>query len=231
LQTHRFWLVRHALVDAASLAYLYGTNDVPLCETALETQSGTFAGLAARLPRPARLICTPLSRTQLTLQAITAAGYPGHAPALDAAFVEQDFGAFQGQPIASFDGRPAGERHPFWPIDAAETPPGGENFDMMIARVGARLEALAAATDGFDHTVIVTHGGAIRAACAHALALSAHQALCLSVENLSLTRLEHDERGWRLASLNEHISTPACETSPAFTDAGHSRNRRQDQRP
>jgi broad specificity phosphatase PhoE len=226
LQTHRFWLVRHALVDAASLAYLYGTNDVPLCETALEAQSGTFAGLAARLPRPARLICTPLSRTQLTLQAITAAGYPGHAPALDAAFVEQNFGAFQGQPIAHFDARPVGERHPFWPIDAAETPPGGENFDMMIERVGARLEALAADTADQNHTVIVTHGGAIRAACAHALGLTAHQALCLSVENLSLTRLEHDERGWRVGSINEHVTEPACEKTSAFTDAGHSLNRR-----
>ncbi len=182
---------------------------MPLCETALGRQAGTFAGLAARLPRPARIICTPLSRTQLTLQAIVAAGYPPAAPALDAAFVEQNFGRFQGLPIAQFDGRAAGTRHPFWPIHADETPPGGENFAMMTARVGARLEALSADTDAFENTVIVSHGGAIRAACAHALGLTAHQALCLSVENLSLTRLEHDERGWRVASLNEHVSPPA----------------------
>jgi alpha-ribazole phosphatase len=87
---HRFWLVRHALVDAAALAYLYGTNDVPLCETALADQAGTFAGLAARLPHRARLICTPLTRTQATHREIVAAGYPPGMPAIDAAFVEQD---------------------------------------------------------------------------------------------------------------------------------------------
>jgi alpha-ribazole phosphatase len=54
---------------------------------------------------------------------------------------------------------------------------------------------------------VVTHGGAIRAICAHALGLSAHQALHLSVDNISLTRLEHNASGWRLVSLNEHLST------------------------
>jgi alpha-ribazole phosphatase len=223
---HRFWLVRHALVDAAALAYLYGTNDVPLCETALADQAGTFAGLAARLPHRARLICTPLTRTQATHREIVAAGYPPGMPTIDAAFVEQDFGAFQGRPIAEFEARGADARHPFWPIHAAETPPQGENFAMMMARVGQRLDALAADTEGADHTVIITHGGAIRAACAHALGLTPHQALCLSVENLSLTRLEHDARGWRLTGLNEHVTPPACEPAPAFTDAGHSLNQR-----
>jgi len=217
---HRFWLIRHALVDAKALAYLYGINDVPLCDTALVADSERYEELAARLPRQARLICTPLSRTQLTAAAIMRAGYPEQRPVIDAAFVEQNFGAYQGMPIAGFDSRLAGERHPYWPIHEGETPPGGESFGDMIRRVGAGLDRLAA-DETETNFVVVSHGGAIRAACAHALGLSPHQALCLAVDNLSVTRLEHNKHGWRVLSINEHISTLACETtgSASITDA------------
>jgi broad specificity phosphatase PhoE len=215
---HRFWLIRHALVAAASLSYLYGTDDVPVCEPTMAEQTDRYAALAARLPRRARWICTPLTRTQHTAAAIFRAGYPLQTPRIDPAFVEQNFGDWQGLPISGFDARARGERHPFWPIHAAETPPGGESFDAMIARVGAGLDALVdgSATD----TVIVSHGGAIRAACAHALGLSAHQALCLSIDNISLTRLEHHAHGWRVLSVNEHLSSFACETAGASSPAG-----------
>jgi alpha-ribazole phosphatase len=218
----RFWLIRHALVHADSLTRLYGTDDVPVCDATMAADAPRYAALAARLPRPARLVCTPLSRTQLTAAAIMRAGYPAQTPLIDAAFVEQNFGALQGTPIAHFDTRPAGGRHPFWPIHAEETPPGGENFDEMILRVGDGLERLRE-TAGSRDTIIVSHGGAIRAAIAHALGLSAHQALCLSIENISLTKLEHNASGWRVLSVNEHFSTSACGTSGATSIPG-SRN-------
>jgi broad specificity phosphatase PhoE len=219
--THRFWLVRHALVHPDSLTYLYGTNDVPVCDTTMAADAPRYAALAARLPRPARLVCTPLSRTQLTAAAVMRAGYPEQTPLIDAAFVEQNFGDFQGLPVREFDTRPIARlqgapqtnaRHPFWPIHAEETPPGGESFDAMIARVGAGLERLAGNATG-DNTIIVSHGGAIRAACAHALGLTAHQALCLAVDNISLTRMERNDHGWRVLSINEHLSTLTCETT------------------
>ena len=208
---HRFWLVRHALVDASALSYLYGTDDVGICDATMAADASRYAALAACLPRPARLVCSPLSRTQLTAGAIIRAGYPAQTPLIDAAFIEQDFGSYQGMPISRFDQRGLEERHPFWPIHAAETPPGGESFDAMIARVGAGLEHLLVQPPGRD-TIIVSHGGAIRAACAYALGLSAHQALCLSVDNISLTRLEYHDHGWKIISMNEHLSMLTCET-------------------
>jgi len=220
--THRFWLIRHALVDASALTYLYGTNDVPVCGTTMAADAPRYAALAARLPRPARLIATPLSRTQLTAAAIIRAGYPEVPVAIDPAFVEQDFGDYQGMPIAGFDSRNRDERHPFWPIHAAETPPGGESFDAMIRRVGAALDRLNVTASGRD-TIIISHGGAIRAACAHALGLTAHQALSFAIDNISLTRLEHNDNGWRLMSVNEHLFTTvraACEpASPRTIEA------------
>jgi broad specificity phosphatase PhoE len=89
----------------------------------------------------------------------------------------------------------------------------------MIRRVGAGLERLLASAEGRD-TIIVSHGGAIRAAVAHTLGLSAHQALCLSVENISLTRIEHHKSGWRVISVNEHFATPACGANAAPSIAG-----------
>jgi alpha-ribazole phosphatase len=216
---HRFWLIRHARVHADSLTRLYGTDDVPVCDVTMAADAPAYAALAARLPRPARLVCTPLVRTQATAAALVRAGYPHQTPLLDPAFVEQNFGALQGTPIAHFDARPAAGRHPFWPIHAEETPPGGERFDDMIQRVGAGLERLLASAEGRD-TIIVSHGGAIRAAVAHALGLSAHQALCLSVENISLTRLEHHTGGWRAVAINEHFATQACGLRDACSSSG-----------
>jgi broad specificity phosphatase PhoE len=201
----RLWLIRHALVHPDALTFLYGTQDVAICDVTMAADTHRYTALAARLPRPARLIVTPLSRTQLTAEAIFAAGFPAQDWDIDPAFIEQDFGDWQGTPIHQFNNRPALSRHPFWPIAAAETPPGGESFAAMILRVGAAVERLAGGPD--DDVIVISHGGAIRAAVAHALGLTPHQALSLSVENISLTRLEHNGSGWRLISLNEQLST------------------------
>ena len=206
---HRFWLIRHALVHRDSLAFLYGTNDVPVCAETMNAQSGAYAALAARLPRPAQVVCTPLTRTQLTADALVRAGYPAHERLIDPAFMEQDFGEWQGVPISRFEARNNTERHPFWPIHAVETPPGGESFPHLIARVGAGLEALRQNVTG-RHIIIVSHGGAIRAACAYAMGLTPHQALCLQIDNISLTRLAYTKQGWRVLSVNEHFFTPTC---------------------
>jgi alpha-ribazole phosphatase len=201
----RFWLIRHAVVIREAQKFLYGRNDVPVCTEAMAGDAPRYAALAARLPRPGRFLVTPLSRTHATAAALMRAGYPAHELIEDADFIEQDFGTWQGQDLQDFSGRPVDRRHPFWPIHAAEQPPQGESFSQVIARVGGGLERLARAADAPDDTIVISHGGAIRAACAHALSLTPHQALSLSIENISLTRLERGPHGWRVVSLNEHL--------------------------
>jgi alpha-ribazole phosphatase len=56
--------------------------------------------------------------------------------------------------------------------------------------------------------VIIAHGGSIRAAVAHAMALEPQQAFQLSVKNLSLTRLERHGADWRIGSVNEEPPLP-----------------------
>ena len=198
----RFWLIRHAIVDENARAMLYGVMDVPLCETSLLEQTPMYSALAARLPRPAAWKVTPLSRTHRTAEAIFAAGYPRIEPEIEPALIEQSLGEWQGLPHAELPARLTLPKHAFWPLAGHERPPGGETLTEVIERVGDALERLAARHPDED-VVIVSHGGAIRAAVAHCLRIGPDNALHLTVQNLSLTRLERTEDGWRVVCVNE----------------------------
>ena len=64
------------------------------------------------------------------------------------------------------------------------------------------MERLAAAHAG-EQVVVVSHGGAIRAAVAHALQIGPDSALHMAIQNLSLTRLERYPDAWRVVCVNE----------------------------
>jgi alpha-ribazole phosphatase len=198
----RFWLIRHAIVDENARAMLYGVMDVPLCETSLLEQAPMYRALATRLPRPAAWKVTPLSRTSRTAEAIFKAGYPRSEPQVEAGLIEQSLGEWQGLPHAELPARLTLPKHAFWPLAGHERPPGGETLAEVIQRVGRALEELASRHPDED-VVIVSHGGAIRAAVAHCLGIGPDNALHLSVQNLSLTRIERLSEGWRVVCVNE----------------------------
>lgn len=201
----RLFLVRHALVEPSARLTLYGSLDVALCEASLRQEVLLHRWLAARLPRPARWVVTPLSRTAATAAAIFAAGYPATPLEVEEDLAEQHLGEWQGIPHEALTARLRHKPHPFWPHGAEERPPGGESLADLRSRVGPALERLAAR--GGD-TVVVAHGGSIRAGLAHALDLSPHQALAFSIKNLSLTRIERHGADWRVASANEEPFAP-----------------------
>ncbi len=198
----RFWLIRHALVDENARAILYGVMDVPLCETTLMDQAPMYQALARRLPAPAVWKVTPLSRTRRTAQTIFAHGYPAAELRVEPDLIEQSLGEWQGLPHAELPAKLALPKHPFWPLSGQEKPPGGESMVEVIERAGQALERLAVEHRGQD-VVVVSHGGTIRAAIAHALAINPDNALPISVQNLSLTRLERSDDGWRVVCVNE----------------------------
>ena len=132
-----FWLIRHALVAENERATLYGVRDVQLCPDSLVAQVPMYQALAARLPQPAAWICTPLSRTRRTAEAIFKAGYPAQDLAVEPDLIEQNLGDYQGlrhaalppllaarRPIRSgrwppTNGRPTGKAWPrFWSASA-----------------------------------------------------------------------------------------------------------------
>lgn len=198
----RFWMLRHAIVEENARAMLYGTMDVLLCPEHLAAQAPLYRLLAERLPRPAHWVVTPLSRTRRTAEAIFAAGYPRTELEVNPALVEQALGEWQGLPHADLPPLLTLPAHAFWPLGGHERPPGGESMADVIARVGEGMEGMAERYGDAD-VVVVSHGGAIRAAVAHALGIGADNALHLAVQNLSLTRLERHPEAWRVVCVNE----------------------------
>ena len=197
-----FWLIRHALVEENARAFLYGVMDVPLCETTLLEQAPMYRALAARLPRPADWLVTPLSRTRRTAEAIFAHGYPPTGLGVEPGLIEQSLGEWQGLPHHELPPKLKNPAHAFWPLGGREKPPGGESMEEVITRAGEAMERLAETHAGRE-VVIVSHGGAIRGAVAHALRIGPDSALHMSIQNLSLTRLERSAAGWRVQCVNE----------------------------
>lgn len=210
----RIFLVRHALVEPTARTVMYGAMDVALCDLALRQEAAAYRWLASRLPAPpARWVVTPLSRTRATAAAIFAAGYPEQPLSVEPDLAEQHLGEWQGLSHERFAEMLRHPPHPFWPHGAEERPPGGESFGDLVGRVAPVMERLAEENAGRD-LVVVAHGGSIRAVLAHALGLSAHQALVFSVKNLSLTRIEKHGSDWRVAAVNEEPWTPPPEPTP-----------------
>ncbi len=198
--TH-FWLIRHALVAENARAMLYGTMDVELCPHTLERQKPDYQALANTLPRTAHWYVTPLMRTRHTAEAILNAGYGETELRISSGMIEQSMGDWQGLAHADVHQRLAQPAHPFWPLAGTERPPNGESMQDTIARVGPTMEHLAQLHPGQD-VVIVSHGGAIRAAIAHALGIAADNALHISIQNISLTKLDRLPEGWRVNTVN-----------------------------
>ena len=197
--TTRWWWIRHAPVTNPD-GLIYGQSDVP-CDT---SDAARFRALAAMLPAGALLVTSHLRRTRETAAALAAAGLELPAPMVETDLAEQHFGAWQGRPRAEVYGELT-DKHPFWLAPAATAPPGGETFSNVVRRAGGAILRLTARHSGRD-IIAVAHGGSIRAAIGLALSLDPDTALGFSIDNLSLTRLDHvgtaDGGNWRVMSIN-----------------------------
>jgi alpha-ribazole phosphatase len=203
----RWWWVRHAPVTANN-GRCYGQTDHP-CDC---SNSVAFAGLAAKLPKDAVWITSPLLRTHMTAAAMVRAGLPGPDPIpgpgalVEPELIEQHFGEWQGKTYAEL-AEQNGNRWPrFWLAPAHAVPPGGESFVQLLARAHPAILRLSGEHAGRD-IIAVTHGGTIRAAVALALDLGPEAALAVTIDNLSVTRIEHfpgndDARSWRVTGVN-----------------------------
>ncbi|MDA0704877.1 MAG: histidine phosphatase family protein [Proteobacteria bacterium] len=217
----RWWWVRHAPVTEDG-GCIYGSSDVKAnCE-----DRPAFEGLARMLPHGAVWVTSHLSRTADTAAAIRAAGHPGSDPAealVERAVAEQNFGTWQGRPRAEVYAE-IGDRHNFWLAPAETRPPEGESFVEVSERVAGAVRRLTAAHGGRD-IVCVAHGGSIRAALRLALDLPPRGALAFSIDNLSVTRLDHiagedgpegDDGVWRIVLVNHapHDGAGALASAP-----------------
>ena len=139
----------------------------------------------------ARIVSSDLARARATaecLQRLT-----GAPLSFEPLLHERNFGDLRGTPYAELG------LDPFAPDYA---PPNGEDWPVFHARVDrawARVQELAAATDG--HLAVVTHGLVCRSLASRHLILADGDVVPERWENTSLTIVDHPSP-WRVRLLN-----------------------------
>ncbi|MDX1738870.1 MAG: histidine phosphatase family protein [Alphaproteobacteria bacterium] len=196
----RWWWVRHAPVTSNE-GKIYGQMDLD-CDC---SDKMLFDNVAAILPQDAICLTSDLKRTHQTAAALQDSGFKPAKKIEEVAFREQSFGDWQGVSYTDFHELRDNIAHRYWLAPAVERAPNGESFVDLMARVGPAITKYSARFEGSD-IVAVTHGGTIRAALALAANVGPEAALAYSIDNVSVTRLDHikgeDSSHWRLSFIN-----------------------------
>jgi broad specificity phosphatase PhoE len=181
-------LVRHGRTDANAQGLLLGRLDPPLSDEG----RAQAAALAARIPRDARVIASPLLRTRQTAEAF---GLPFD---IDERWIELDYGELDGLALRDVPADLWRE----WRADPAFAPPGGESLAALGVRVRAACTELVDEIREHD-VVVVSHVSPIKAAIAWALGAGDDLSWRLFVQVASIARIGADQWGTTLRSFNE----------------------------
>jgi broad specificity phosphatase PhoE len=180
-------LVRHGQTDANARGLLLGRSDPPLTEAGRRQA----VALAAALPRPDRIVSSPLTRARHTA-AVLAGAAPGVTDAedvqVDQRWIEMDYGDLDGSPPTALDER----AWQAWRADPEFVPAGGESVAAVSARVREACEELASDAARGD-VMVVSHVSPIKAAVAWALGVGDEVAWRMYVADAAVCRI--DTRG------------------------------------
>jgi alpha-ribazole phosphatase/probable phosphoglycerate mutase len=172
-------LVRHGEPADDARGRCYGSLDVSLSDRGREQA----ASLAERLhgERIDAVYSSPRVRAVETAAAL------GRPVELDERLRELDFGAFEGRTYEELE-REHPETYARWmTAPTTVTFPGGESYAALRARTTAALDEIRAR---HEHALVVSHGGAIRAALAAWLELPARAVFRFGLDYCSLTVVE-----------------------------------------
>ncbi|MGH9263592.1 MAG: histidine phosphatase family protein [Acidimicrobiales bacterium] len=185
--------MRHGQTAANAEGLILGRADPPLTELG-QRQA---AALAQALPRPGRVVSSPLRRAQQTAAAF---GVPVDT---DERWIELDYGELDGAPAASI-GQELWDR---WRADPHFAPPGGESLTALGARVRESCEELAREAAERD-VLVVTHVSPIKAAVAWVLGVGEDVAWRLFVEDAAVCRIAIGPSGPLLTAFNQQHPPP-----------------------
>jgi alpha-ribazole phosphatase len=183
----RWWHVRHAPVPDGGR--IYGQRDLD-CDC---SNASVFRAVANMLPKDAVWITSDLKRAKQTAAAIHAASNGRHAPKHMPAYTalnEQHLGDWQGVDRNEFRKLRALTAKSFWLTVGDEKAPNGESYPDLVNRVAPLISELTKAHRG-RNIISVTHGGTIRSALAHALASPLEMSHAFTIDNVSITLLDH----------------------------------------
>lgn len=192
MSTGEIILVRHGRTEANAKGLLLGHLDVALDDQGRNQAAAT----AASLPVPDLVVSSPLLRTRQTAEAF------GPAFEVDEAWIELDYGQWDGRPINEVPD----EAWAAWRADSDFAPPGGESLARLTARVHDALDDLASRLDG-RRVVVVSHVSPVKAAVGWALGMGPEVAWRTFVAPGSITRLGLGPTGPVLRGFNETAPT------------------------
>lgn len=174
-------LVRHGQTAANARGLLLGRADPPLTEAGHRQARA----LAEALPRPARVVSSPLLRARQTAAVLAGAGRDGEDFEVDQRWIEMDYGDLDGRPPTALPEQMWGK----WRQDSSFVPAGGES----VAAVGARVrQACAELADDAARgdVVVVSHVSPIKAALAWALSVGDEVAWRMFLVDAAVCRVD-----------------------------------------
>ena len=151
------YLVRHGETEFTSVRRFSGIRNNPKLIDRGREQAEAVGKYLAKLNAD-YLIASPLARTAETAEIV--AKQTGHKVEFDDAWVECDFGDWDGLSVDEVKEKWPDE-YTSWISSSAFTPPGGESYDDLAARIEPAFDALADKYPG-QKVVVVTHNGVIK---------------------------------------------------------------------
>jgi alpha-ribazole phosphatase len=184
------YLVRHTR-PALEGPRCYGRLDAEL----LPGWRDEAAKLLPRLPPDTAVICGKDRRCRQLAEVL--AQRDGKEPVIDERLQELDFGTWEGLPWAEIPHVEAAH----WAKDVwNRSPPGGETYATLYARVSALWQSLLLMDT--DRVAVVGNGGPLRALITIALELPRDAFVRLHLDYASTTLLSDASGGWRLEFAN-----------------------------
>jgi broad specificity phosphatase PhoE len=174
-------LVRHGQVAADARGLLLGRADPPLTETGYRQA----CALAKALPRPVRVVSSPLLRARQTAAVLTGTREDCGDFEVDRRWIEMDYGDLDGQPATAL---PEQTWRRWWQ-DPHFVPAGGES----VAAVGVRVREACAELAGHaacGDVVVVSHVSPIKAALAWALGVGDEVAWRMYLVDAAVCRVD-----------------------------------------
>ncbi len=167
-ESWRLDLVRHGEPEGGGGRFL-GREDEPLSPRG-ETQTAAALADLARWEEPGwdRVLSSPLRRCRLPAERFAAER--GVALSLVPEWVELDFGAWEGCPVAAVHRDDARRLAAFWEDPWRHAPPGGESLADFTSRVRSGWRRLRAEVPG-RRWLVFTHAGVMRSLLMIALEL------------------------------------------------------------
>lgn len=192
------YLVRHGRTDANAAGRLLGHLDL-----ALDDLGRAQAEAVARvLPRPVRVVASPLERALATAAAIS------DEIEVDERWIELDYGDFDGMPLGDLDGSVWRS----WRADLDFRPPGGESLRELGYRVAGACEELRERARDED-VAVVSHVSPIKAAITWALDVGDEAAWHTFVSPGSISTVRLGPHGPVVCSFNETAHLPDTATT------------------